>query len=111
MGPASPITVGRAENSRNWSRYVKYTIPCKKDTPCPTNDHQEVLLPLANGWSLVSGVYNPAPDSFTCGEYVRLVDEGGHEVLYWDSEEWATDPVLVMGAIINAAANKARLQT
>jgi hypothetical protein len=38
------------------------------------------------------------------GEYVRLCDEHGEEILYWDQEEWAADPALVMGAIINSAA-------
>ncbi|RDJ35701.1 MAG: hypothetical protein DWQ19_12855 [Crenarchaeota archaeon] len=72
---------------------------------CPTNDDHEIVLKLQNGWSLVSGVYNPKPGEFTCGEYVRLVDENGEELVYWDQEEWASDPVLVMGTIINAAAN------
>jgi hypothetical protein len=70
---------------------------------CPTNDTREVELPLANGWKLVSGVYNPGDNSLTCGEYVRLCDEDGNEHLYWDQEEWREDPALVMGAIINAA--------
>lgn len=84
-------------------------ITTGREPPCPTNDDQEVVLLLDNGWSLVSGVYDPATDQFTCGEYVRLVDENGQEVVYWDSEEWAADPVLVMGAIINAAAKQLRL--
>lgn len=76
----------------------------------PVNDPQEVVLRLANGCSLCSGVYNSSdPNALTCGEYVRLCNEAGEELLYWDQEEWATDPALVMGAIINAAKNKGQL--
>lgn len=85
--------------------------PMNPPRPCPTTDTEEVELLLANGWKLVSGCYNPDPTSCTCGEYVRLVDELGAEVCYWDSEEWGTDPVLVMGAIINAAAKQLRIET
>ena len=68
-------------------------------------DNGEVIVALKDGWSLRSGVYNPSdPGAFTSGEYVRLVDKNGAEYLYWDQEEWADDPALVMGAIINAAA-------
>lgn len=63
----------------------------------------EVMLHLANGYSLRSG---STSDEFLCGEWVRLVDWNGKEVLYWDFEEWHKDPILVMGAIINAAVNK-----
>ena len=68
-------------------------------------DPHEVILPLANGCTLRSGVYNPNdPEAMTCGEYVRLCNPRGRELLYWDQEEWRDDPALVMGAIINAAA-------
>lgn len=70
------------------------------------NEDGEVVLHLANGWSLRSGVYNPeSPEALTSGEYVRLCAPGGAEALYWDQEEWRTDPALVMGAIINAATD------
>lgn len=68
----------------------------------------EVVVYLADGWTLRSGVYNTATSPFTSGEYVRLVDPAGNENLYWDSEEWATDPALVMGAIINSASGLIR---
>lgn len=65
----------------------------------------EVIVKLADGWTLRSGVYEPdAPDALTSGEYVRLCDTDGTELLYWDQAEWAADPALVMGAIINSAA-------
>lgn len=62
------------------------------------DENGEVVLQLANGFSLRSGGEN-----FTSGEYVRLCDPTGEEVLYWDQEEWRSDPALVMGAIINSA--------
>lgn len=72
------------------------------------NEQGEVVVKLADGCSLRSGVYEPdapdAPDALTSGEYVRLCDTDGTELLYWDQAEWATDPALVMGAIINSAA-------
>lgn len=61
----------------------------------------EVVVKLADGCSLRSG---SASSAFTSGEYVRLCDKRGREILYWDHEEWQNDPVLVMGAIINSAA-------
>jgi hypothetical protein len=66
------------------------------------NEDGEVVVQLADGCSLRSGVYEGG--TFTSGEYVRLCDSDGKEILYWDHQEWADDPVLVMGAIINSAA-------
>lgn len=63
------------------------------------NEDGEVVVELANGCTLRSG-----GETFTSGEYVRLCEPDGSEYCYWDQEEWATDPALVMGAIINAAA-------
>jgi hypothetical protein len=67
------------------------------DTPA-LNEDGEVVLALANGWTLRSG-----GEDFTSGEYVRLVDPHGEEHLQWHQAEWAADPALVMGAIINTA--------
>ena len=63
------------------------------------DENGEVVVSLADGWTLRSG-----SDDFVSGDYVRLCRPDGTEYLYWDSEEWQTDPRLVMGAIINAAA-------
>ena len=60
----------------------------------------EVVLQLANGWTLRSGSDTAG---ITCGEWLRLCDAKGEQVLYWHHSEWKTDPVLVMGAIMNAA--------
>lgn len=35
------------------------------------------------------------------GDHVRICDPNGNEILYWDSNEWAEDPVSVMGAIFS----------
>jgi hypothetical protein len=59
----------------------------------------EVIIRLTNGWTLRSG-----GESRASGEYVRLCTPHGGEHLYWSSDEWRQDPVVVMGAIINAAA-------
>lgn len=65
----------------------------------------EVVVALADGWTIRSGVYDKNdPEAFTSGDYVRLCDPSGEEYLYRDSSEWEDEPVLVMGAIINAAA-------
>ena len=66
-----------------------------------TGDGTEVVVQLADGWSLRSD--DPGGD-FTSGGYVRLCRPDGSEYVYWDSAEWEADPVLVMGAIVNAAA-------
>lgn len=68
-------------------------------------DPQEVIVQLADGRTLRSGLYDPNDTSLTSGEYVRICDADGDETDYWDQDEWASDPALVMGAIINRAAN------
>jgi hypothetical protein len=35
--------------------------------------------------------------------YVRVVDSDGHEIAYWNMDEWREDPGLVMGAIMGLA--------
>lgn len=67
----------------------------------PTIEDDEVIVKLADGHTLRSG--SPHED-FLSGEYVRFCRPDGTEILYWDHTEWETDPVLVMGAIMNAAA-------
>lgn len=69
------------------------------------NEEGEVVVRLADGCTLRSGVYDKSDlNALTSGEYVRLCDPDGTEYLYWDQAEWEADPALVMGAIINAAA-------
>lgn len=71
----------------------------------PINEDGEVVVNIADGWTLRSGVYDKnAPDALTAGEYVRLCHPDGEEYAYWDKAEWRDDPALVMGAIINSVA-------
>ncbi len=65
---------------------------------------KEVIVKLANGWSIRS-----SSDSHLAGDYVRICDERGHEFLYWDNQEWQEEPIIVIGAILNCAANKLRI--
>lgn len=70
-------------------------------------ENDEVVVALADGWTLRSGVYARELDDkhvLACGEYVRLCKPDGEEYAYWDQDEWKCDPELVMGAIINSAA-------
>lgn len=67
------------------------------------DENGEVVLQLVNGCSLRSG-----GEVRTSGEYVRLCDPAGAELLYWDAAEWQADPALVMGAILNSACTGGR---
>jgi hypothetical protein len=42
-------------------------------------------------------------------EYVRFVDKDGYELLYYDYSEWIEEPRSVMGAIMSAIMNGAKL--
>jgi hypothetical protein len=77
------------------------TPPAARRAP---EDPGMVVLKLADGWELHSGLYDPDSTEFTCGEWVSLHRPDGSEYVYWDASEWQTDPELVMGAIINSAA-------
>ena len=61
--------------------------------------HRECTIPTVNGESLRFPSWDA--DHEGCG-YVRIVDKDGNELLYWDSQEWAEDPKLVMGSILGA---------
>jgi hypothetical protein len=37
--------------------------------------------------------------------YLRVCDPDGDEIMYWSSDEWAEDPVLVMGAIMGSLSH------
>lgn len=65
---------------------------------------KELIVPLADGTTLRSGAYESRADGPSVGEYVRVCEADGTEYLFWDSSEWAEDPVLVMGAIILSAS-------
>ena len=62
----------------------------------------EFILPTASGRSIHAPAY---PDECT---YVRVVDQAGNELMYWDSAEWAESPEEVMGAILGALKGTGR---
>lgn len=69
-----------------------------RDVPSPREDDgygEEFMLVVPSG-TLRSSSF---PDE--C-DYVRIVDHQGKEVAYWSCDEWAEDPMLVMGAILGA---------
>lgn len=68
------------------------------------NADDEVVVVLDDGHTLRSGTYDKSAGNVVSGEYVRLCAPDGTEIAYWDQAEWAADPALVMGAIINSAA-------
>lgn len=61
----------------------------------------ELIIPLPNGNTLHCG---PGQHRMY-GDYVRICDSDGEELIYWDQDEWKCDPELVMGAIFNCAVN------
>lgn len=68
----------------------------------PSNQEEETeeaVIPLPNGGTLRCG----PDDTYMYGNFVRICDPDGNEILYWDQQEWAEEPVHVMGAIFGAA--------
>lgn len=63
----------------------------------------ECILQLDSGNTLRTDTYADSPEGST---YVRVCDSGGAEIAYWICDEWAEDPMLVMGAIFGAAQGK-----
>ena len=76
------------------------------------DEHGEVCVRLANGGMLISGwVDKDDPNGLVSGEYLKLLDPKGKEVLYYSSDEWTQDPhegKVVIGAMINACAGQRR---
>lgn len=64
--------------------------------------NKEVVVKLACGATLRSGVYESRCGGPAAGEYVCICEANGEEYAYWDCREWTDDPELVMGAIISA---------
>ena len=60
------------------------------------------VITLANGNKIFS-----SSKEFMAGDYVRVVDGNHREIGYWDHQEWADEPVQVMGAILRCAAGSA----
>jgi len=71
------------------------------------NENDEVVVHLANGCSIVSGWCDADdPNARLSGQYLRLEDPGGKEIVYYDHSEWETAPESyeVIGAFVNIAA-------
>jgi len=64
--------------------------------PFPEESPEETVIELKNGGSVRCPAH-PAP----C-DYVRVCDEGGEEIVYYDKQEWIDEPVDVMGALLGA---------
>ena len=75
------------------------TSTVNTDHSTPPMVDGEVVVRLTDGWSLRS-----SDDELVSGGYVRLCRPDSSEYAFWTSDEWRDEPVLVMGAIINAAA-------
>jgi len=61
----------------------------------------EGAIPLVWGGEIRFPTYEDDP---LCS-YVRVIAADGSEVAYWNSDEWAEEPGLVMGAIMGLAQN------
>lgn len=100
------VMKGRDPHHEAARAFIKQHNPLEWDgVQANAHDPDEVIVKLADGCTLRSGVFDPnAEGALTAGEYVRLCDADGVEVCYWEQSEWKDDPALVMGAIMNAAA-------
>ena len=58
----------------------------------------EIIVKLENGNTIRS-----ASSTHAAGDYVRVCNKLGEELVYWDHAEWAESPVEVMGAILISA--------
>ena len=83
---------------------MKHKMPkpgkkCMVYNGAPGAAESYVELVLTNGYRIVShgGMYLSGSD-------VHVLDKSGNEVGFWIVDEWAEDPELVMGAILNCAA-------
>jgi hypothetical protein len=61
----------------------------------------DLHLKLKNGRSIVCDSAEDNPEGVS---FVQVLDADGEEVAYWDSQEWADEPIEVMGAIMGALA-------
>jgi hypothetical protein len=100
----TPESQASGERITDLAQFIAAESSAERDRE-RARDPQTVTVVLADGWELRSGIYDhDSPDARTCGEWVSLHTAEGREYAYWDQSEWQTDPALVMGAIVNAAA-------
>ncbi len=101
---ADGATEGTAELLRRLAQAMLTAGEAPADR-CRRPARTVVVVKLADGWELRSGVYEADEErALTCGEWVSMHRPDGHEYAYWDAREWRDEPALVMGAIINSAA-------
>ena len=86
-------TGGMADGSRLAKRH-----PFTGELAKPTPTEKPIRLVSGNTIYVESAEANASGTS-----YVRVCDQGGGEIGYWDSAEWQEDPQGVMGAIFGAA--------
>ena len=70
-----------------------------KDWPYGVSPSREMFIPLSGNRYFVFESNESNPEGTT---YVRVVDEHGGELVYWNCDEWEESPVEVMGAICGA---------
>ena len=58
---------------------------------------EEVRIPTVDGESLCFESYSNNTEGCS---YIRFIDSDGHELAYWNCDEWAEDPQIVMGSIM-----------
>ena len=104
------------DNPADWGLEVSVAMPdwagpvMAQGKVAESGFDDEIIVKLADGCTLRSGVDDPdAEGALTAGDYVRLCGPDGEEIHFWSKDEWQTDPSLVMGAIMIAAAGN-RLQ-
>ncbi len=59
----------------------------------------EKIVKLSKGYTVRS-----SSNDYVSGDYVRICNPEGKEIIYWHYEEWANEPVRIMGSIINCMA-------
>jgi len=65
----------------------------------------EVFINTVDGEKLVFPSSATSPSGV---DYVRVINDSGDELMYWDSNEWMEDPRGVMGAILGAMMRGAK---
>jgi len=75
------------------------------DQGSPGVEQGECFVDTVGGQKLVFPNAAAEPDG---ASYVRIIDEHGHELVYWDNKEWQEAPEEVMGALMGAVSNGAK---
>lgn len=101
FNPHSDVAFEQQDLIHNAIPYARYQhIPVEKffSEIC-----SELRLKLDNGGFLWSGCCDwDNPEARAYGEWIRVEDAKGREVLYVESDEWQADPIGTMFKILNA---------